>query len=379
MESSKTTACHIKQVADDPQAAQINLLRHQCTELPAGKYKKKNSSAKSTPSNYKQHGSESSQVQSQHKKRFDAKSTHQYKDRCSKCGDSAHVEGFQCPAKNIQCKACHKFGHFTSLWYQKKQASFKSRKPKVHQLQAGTIYAKDSAICSHSEDDSSSEDSCCLQVKMKHTTANHQRILRPTHLITNLAFRLKPHHSRNLYLTARLDTHADVNIMPTSVCRSVFEDPNMKKLALSSLEIGTYTTDIVKIVGSCMFYLVHPDAKELMDVTFFVAVNDACVLLSCKTTLMLGLMRPRTRLDYLPPRPSLITSSGDHPKKPKSTLCVQKLEVSTQRSTISVHLKEMFKEEVDKMLQAGVLKPVHEATPWINSLVPVEVSKNQVT
>ena len=41
LESSKATVHHIKQVAGDPQAAQINLLRHQQTELPAGKYKKK--------------------------------------------------------------------------------------------------------------------------------------------------------------------------------------------------------------------------------------------------------------------------------------------------------------------------------------------------
>ena len=32
----------------------------------------------------------------------------------------------------------------------------------------------------------------------------------------------------------------------------------------------------------------------------------------------------------------------------------------------------MFKQEVDKMPQAGVLKQVHEATPWINSFVLVE-------
>ena len=68
-----------------------------------------------------------------------------------------------------------------------------------------------------------------------------------------------------------------------------------------------------------------------MDVTFFVAVNDGSVLLSCKTTLMLGLIQLRTRLDYLPPRASLIASSADHPKKTKSTLCVQKQEVSPQR------------------------------------------------
>ena len=70
MESSKATAHHIKQVADDPQAVQINLLRHQCTELPAGKYKKKKSSVKPKQSNHKQHGSESYQAQTHHKKRL---------------------------------------------------------------------------------------------------------------------------------------------------------------------------------------------------------------------------------------------------------------------------------------------------------------------
>ena len=39
---------------------------------------------------------------------------------------------------------------------------------------------------------------------------------------------------------------------------------------------------------------------------------------------------------------------------------------------IPVHLKEAFKKEADKMLQAAVLKPVHQATPWINSFVSVE-------
>ena len=39
---------------------------------------------------------------------------------------------------------------------------------------------------------------------------------------------------------------------------------------------------------------------------------------------------------------------------------------------IPVHLKEAFQQEVDKMLHAGVLKPVQEATPWINCFVLVE-------
>ena len=47
---------------------------------------------------------------------------------------------------------------------------------------------------------------------------------------------------------------------------------------------------------------------------------------------------------------------------PKQTPC----------KSIPVHLKETFKQEIDKMLKAGVIKPVHEATPWINSFVLVE-------
>ena len=125
-----------------------------------------------------------SQVPSQHKKQFDVKNAHQNKKRCSKCGDSIHVEGFQCPAKKFQCKACHKFGHFTSLCYQKKQAPFKSRKQKAYQLQAMAVYAKESVICSQSEDYSSSNDFFCLQIKVQCTQANLQKMPKPAHLKT---------------------------------------------------------------------------------------------------------------------------------------------------------------------------------------------------
>ena len=94
----------MRQVAGGPQAAQINLLRHWCTELPAGKYKKKKSSVKSRQSNYKNPGNENPYVSSQHKKWFDVKNAHQNKEWCSKCGDSTHVEGFQGPAKSSNVK-----------------------------------------------------------------------------------------------------------------------------------------------------------------------------------------------------------------------------------------------------------------------------------
>ena len=41
MESFEATAKHVRQVASNPQAAQINLMCHQCTELPPSKFKRK--------------------------------------------------------------------------------------------------------------------------------------------------------------------------------------------------------------------------------------------------------------------------------------------------------------------------------------------------
>ena len=190
---------------------------------------------------------------------------------------------------------------------------------------------KGGASYDHSDDDSTSEDSFCLQIKIKQKQDKEQRVPKATHLITNLACRLQPHHHRNLYLRARLDTCADVNLMPASMYQLVFKDPKMQKLTPSNLQVGTYTTDSVKIVGSCKFHLVHLDTKKLLETSFYVAMNDGSVLLSCKTTLLLGLIQPRSRLDYLPPRASLITSSADHPKKTKAVLHTQKKPVAAQR------------------------------------------------
>ena len=39
---------------------------------------------------------------------------------------------------------------------------------------------------------------------------------------------------------------------------------------------------------------------------------------------------------------------------------------------IPVHLQQTFRQDIEKMFTARVIKPVHEATPWINSFILVE-------
>ena len=56
------------------------------------------------------------------------------------------------------------------------------------------------------------------------------------------------------------------------------------------------------------------------------------------------------------------TTHLDPSVQPKQTPC----------RPVPIHLKKTFKQEIDRMLQARVLKPVMEETPWINSFVLVE-------
>ena len=279
-----------------------------------------------------------------------------------------------------------------------------------------------------------SEDSFCLQVKVRKQTKGTQKFPNTTHLITNIAYRLKPHHIRKHYLRARIDTGAKVNLMPIRVYRLIHQDQDLKKLSPCNLKIGTYTTDTIRITGTTIIYLIHPDSKKPTEMTFHVASNKGSVLLSCSASLTLGLIQSRPRLDYLPPRASLITSSEDHPRKTETQVQVQKHEVITkihnqhhniQGNTlkpstlittqnqilqeypdifegigkspgppyhiqvdpkitpkqmpcrpIPVHLKDVFQKEINQMLQASVLLPVTEAMPWINSFILVEKKGN---
>ena len=136
------------------------------------------------------------------KKPYDNRKTHKMPDCCNKCGNSIHAQRFQCQAKEFQCKVCNKYGHFSSLCYQKKtQVHYKNscRNPKAHQLHAAPMYAQDSSNYSQSKEFNSDE-SFCQQLQVQSNHAEGKQILNPVHLIMNLAYHLKPHHTRNMYL-----------------------------------------------------------------------------------------------------------------------------------------------------------------------------------
>ena len=62
-------------------------------------------------------------------------------------------------------------------------------------------------------------------MKVHRTHISHPEVPKPVYLMANLAYCLKEHHTRNQYLWARLDTCANVNLMPMAVYCLMFKDP----------------------------------------------------------------------------------------------------------------------------------------------------------
>ena len=104
--------------------------------------------------------------------------------------------------------------------------------------------------------------------------------------------------------------------MAANVYTLIFDDPDCTKLASSSkLEIGTHTTDRIKIIGSCTLFMVHPDIQCLKEVTFHVASHEGSVVLSCVTTLELSLIQSHINLDHFLSSGSLISSKANYQRK----------------------------------------------------------------
>ena len=160
-----------------------------------------------------------------------------------------------------------------------------------------------------------------MQVK---STQAETKLPAPQHLATNLAYKLNPQKKKMKYLRARIDTCTEANILPLSVYKLIFNDPDCKQLAPSTkIAIRMYTTDKINKVGSCSLFVAHPHTSSLKQVTFCVTSHEGSVVLSCKRSLGLNLIHPCSNLDQIPDCASLIYSKADHPMKRKHKNSVQ--------------------------------------------------------
>ena len=99
--------------------------------------------------------------------------------------------------KNFSVKVCHKFGHFTTVCYQKNQqksGSFIPRKPKaLTNFKQGALYTHQDGDRNISKE-SNTDESFCLQMKVQKTQLTNPQLPKPVYLMANLVYQLQMHN-----------------------------------------------------------------------------------------------------------------------------------------------------------------------------------------
>ena len=92
-------------------------------------------------------------------------------------------------------------------------------------------------------------------------------------------------------LRMRVDTYADINIMPLSMYQTIFNDPKKEKLLPTGIQVTMYNDSTLNLIGRCMLYLQHPKTQEKVMATVYVTQEEGSVLLSCSTSLKLEVIQ----------------------------------------------------------------------------------------
>ena len=189
MEASKATVTHIKQVACDPQAAQINLLMHQQIDLPPGKCKTK--SFQLRPQSHRQHISE--QQVPHYKRKFDPKKLIQVQVGVLNVVFPSMLKDSSVQLRNTSARPVTSMDISQACLSRNRLLSNQKHQMNNCKLRK---YTHNESICSQSEEFISSNDSFCLQMQIQCAQAK-LKLSTTSHLITNIqAYKLQPHHKQ---------------------------------------------------------------------------------------------------------------------------------------------------------------------------------------
>ena len=148
-----------------------------------------------------------------------------------------------------------------------------------------------------------------IQQKQQYAVMNAIAKFKQLQQIVEVKF--SPYDTNSVYVDAYVDTGADVNLISKNRYVKIDNDDRLRHIMLSDIKLGVWGDDQIALLGKCNIYLVHPDTKKPVKVTFYVADKSGSTLLSCATSLKLDLIKVCPKLGVPPPRAKIIISHAN--------------------------------------------------------------------
>ena len=320
---------------------------------------------------------------------------------CTRCGKVAHIKGQQCPAVKAQCFGCKKTGHYQHMCFSTNKAN------------CDTLQCKDSDFQSHESGFDENiflgtliaeqhHDTCDDQIKIDNLNVQQSnKVLIEAHLTA------KPYHKNTTSVVCKIDTGAEVNVISKHVYESIVPSPKQRMLGTPKVKITAYGGHEIENIGTCQLYMHHKG--KVKPIVFNVTEVEGPAMLGCETSRDLGLVQFNCDVIHVqekPPPPlsaqqggksamflseeKLLTEYPDRfegigifeDMKPYHiTLDPEAEPIIHPPRQVPVHLKDHYRQEIDNMLELGVISPVDKPTDWVNSIVLSETTneKGEIT
>lgn len=246
---------------------------------------------------------------------------------CTKCGNN-HKK-FNCPAYGQRCSACRRMNH----------------------------YARMCRVYLVKED---SSDQVIYKINNNNKYSNEWSV---SLLI------------KNVYINFKLDTGADVNILPKSyLCKINVAENDLVK---TTMKLQGYSGSKINVVGKCFLKTIY---KENVFILKFVVVDvNSPPILGINSCQELKLIKrvmtvssTKQNMGILNEFPDVFVGIGCLPGTYKIELNDEVQPVVHAPRKLPVALKDQVKNKLDEMQKDGIIEKVEGPTDWVNSMTVVK-------
>ena len=171
-----------------------------------------------------------------------------------------------------------------------------------------------------------------IQQKQQYAVTNATAKFKWLQQIVEVKF--SPYDTNSVYMDAYVGTGADVNLILKNRYVKIHNDDRLRHIMPSDIKLGVWGDDQIALLSNCNIYLVHPDTKKPVQVTFYVADKSGSTLLSCATSLKLDLIKVHPKLGIPPPRAKIITSQADQTSPAAKRVTQGKVVFDEMESTV---------------------------------------------
>ena len=280
---------------------------------------------------------------------------------CRNCGRDHVANKSACPAFGKQCHACKKLNHFKSVCrsFTKNQHKEKTR--------SGKQFSKfNKSVNELATDQHESDDDDMFFIESIDADPSRKEEIHCTATVNNCDVKLK------------LDTGAKCNVLTFNLFKELRKKEKINKSKVTQLV--AYGGDMISTMGTVVFNC-KIGSRE-MSVEFHVVNKPVTSLLGLKSSLQFNLIKLDSMVheiseetvhdDFILKQNADLFDEdvlGELPVQYKMRLDPSVVPVIKPARKIPYALQDSVKEELEKMVQKGVITPVTDPTEWVSQMV----------